>query len=391
MRRLHLISAWNASVHVELPEPSPDQRAHSERLAALIRDEIAAAGGAIDFARYMELALYAPGLGYYSAGTAKFGAYGDFVTAPELGCVFARCLARALAPTLREVRGDVLELGPGSGALAAELLLELERLDNLPQRYRLLERSADLRERQRHTLAQRCAHLLDRCVWLDAPPAQAWHGALIANEVIDALPVRLFALRDAGVFERMVSIDERNAFVWSDRRADATFAAAVAGVLNVAAMSRPYCSELCTMLAPWFVEVTRTLQHGTAWFIDYGYDRHADYYAVSRTAGTLRCHYRHRAHDNPLILPGLQDITAWVDFEAVIDAAAVCGFACEVPAAQSEFLIAHGLDEVFATAYAQAPDEVARYRLAQEVKRLTLPGEMGDAFRVLQLRRAASV
>ena len=195
-------------MRVELPEPSAEERAHSERVAALIREEIGTAGGTIDFSRYMELALYAPGLGYYSAGATKFGAAGDFITAPELGFVFARCLARGLAPALRATRGDVLEFGPGSGALAADLLLELEQLDALPQRYRLLERSADLRERQRATLARRCAHLLERCEWLDAPPAQSWAGVLIANEVADALPVRLFVLREEGVFSRVVAFDD---------------------------------------------------------------------------------------------------------------------------------------------------------------------------------------
>ena len=219
-------------MRVELPEPTPDERAHSERVAALIRDEIAAAGGMLDFARYMELALYAPGLGYYSAGATKFGAAGDFVTAPELGFVFARCLARALAPTLRETRGDILELGPGSGALAAELLLELERLDALPARYRLLERSADLRARQHENLAAHCAHLVARCEWLDTPPGAAWRGVLVANEVIDALPVRAFALRDSGLFARKVGVDESGNFVWREAEADAALRAEVEEALS---------------------------------------------------------------------------------------------------------------------------------------------------------------
>ncbi|MGA9335162.1 MAG: SAM-dependent methyltransferase, partial [Rudaea sp.] len=202
MAGLQRISQQKASMHADLPEPSPDELAHSARLARVIRDEIACGGGALDFARFMELALYAPGLGYYSAGAAKFGAGGDFTTAPELGFVFARCLARALAPTLRETRGDVIELGPGSGVMAAQLLLELERLDALPARYRLLERSADLRERQGIALARHCPHLEKSIDWLDAPPVSAWRGVLIANEVIDALPVRAFALRDEGLFAR---------------------------------------------------------------------------------------------------------------------------------------------------------------------------------------------
>lgn len=388
MRGLHSIFLRNASVRADLPEPSPEQLAHAEHLIALIRAEIEAAGGTLGFDRYMQLALYAPGLGYYSAGATKFGASGDFVTAPELGFVFARCLARALAPTLRQTRGDILELGPGSGALAAELLLEFERLGTLPGHYRLLETSADLRARQRETLERRCAHLMPVAQWLDAPPAQPWRGALIANEVVDALPVRIFCLREPGLFERVVGIAADDTFAWREIRADATLTAAVERALGERAreLPRPYVSEIRVQLTPWFAEIARALEQGTAWFIDYGHAR-ADYFAPQRSHGTLRCYWRHRAHDNPLILPGLQDITAHVDFDALIQAGAAIGFDHAAPVAQSRFLIAHGLDEVFAQAYAQAADETARYRLAQQVKQLTLPGEMGEAFRVLCLRR----
>ncbi|HEX7916245.1 class I SAM-dependent methyltransferase [Rudaea sp.] len=374
-------------MRVELPEPSAEARAHSERLTALIRAEIATAGGALDFARYMELALYAPGLGYYSVGTTKFGAAGDFVTAPELGFVFARCLARALEPELADGE-DIVELGPGSGALAAELLLELERLGTLPARYRLLERSADLRARQRETLHARCAHLLDRIEWLDAPPSTPWRGALVANEVIDALPVRAFALRDEGLFARAVGIDAQEHFVWREIAADASLQAAVERVLGkrAAHLPRPYLSEVCTLLDPWLDEVTRTLERGSAWFIDYGY-AHGGYYDPARHVGTLRCHYRHRAHDDPLILPGLQDITAWVDFDALARAGEAVGLRVAEHATQAPFLIANGIDEVFAQGYERTADEATRYALAQQVKRLTLPGEMGEKFRVMVLRR----
>jgi SAM-dependent MidA family methyltransferase len=381
------------SMRVELPEPTPEERAHSERVAALIRAEIAAAGGAIDFARYMELALYAPGLGYYSAGAVKFGAAGDFVTAPELGCVFARCLARALAPLSRAQPGDIsardiLELGPGSGVLAAELLLELERLDALPARYRLLERSADLRARQRETIASRCAHLLARCEWLDAPPATAWQGVLVANEVIDALPVRAFALRETGLFARCVGVDAHGAFRWTECAADEELMKALSSNEELPGEREraTYRSEVCPMLSPWLAEVTRTLERGSAFFIDYGY-ADGEYYAPERREGTLRCHFRHRAHDDPLILPGLQDITAWVDFDALARAGAQSGFEVAAHSTQAQFLIAHGLDQVFARAYAEARDEAACYALAQQVKRLTLPGEMGERFRVMELRR----
>jgi len=378
-------------MHADLPAPSHDEAEHSERLAALIRAEIASAGGALDFARYMELALYAPGLGYYSAGAAKFGAAGDFVTAPELGFVFARCLARAVAPVLGEVGGgDVLELGPGSGALAADLLLDLDRLGALPARYRLLERSADLRARQRETLRARCAHLGVEIEWIDTPPREPWRGVLVANEVIDALPVRLFALRETGLHARAVGIDEAGRFVWRERDADPALrdqvAAALAG--SEAGLPRPYFSEVCPSLAAWFAEVTRTLEHGSALFVDYGY-ADGEYYAAARRSGTLRCHYRHRAHNDPLILTGLQDITAWVDFDALARAGETAEFTIAVHDTQARFLIENGLDEVFADAYATAQDEVARYALAQQVKRLTLPGEMGERFRVMVLRRSS--
>lgn len=370
-------------MRVELGNPSADEREHSEALCERIRAEIRAAGGVVGFDRYMELALYAPGLGYYSAGSTKFGAAGDFVTAPELGFVFARCLARAIAS--RAKSADIVELGPGSGVLAVELLLELDRLGARPSRYRLLERSADLRERQRALLASRCPQFATTIEWLDAPPAATWRGVLIANEVADALPVRLFALRDDRVFERCVGIDSANRFEWRERDADPVFDYAVRAVFADRPLPNAYRSEFCSLLAPWLGEVTATLE-GDAWFIDYGYPRR-DYYAPHRGEGTLRCHYRHRAHDDPLILTGLQDITAWIDFDALGEAAISNGLCVHTFTTQAEFLIANGLETVFAQAYDTTADEAARYRLAQEVKRLTLPSEMGDAFHVMTLRR----
>jgi SAM-dependent MidA family methyltransferase len=375
-------------VRVDLPEPSADERAHSERLRALICREIRANGGAIGFERYMELALYAPGLGYYSAGATKFGRDGDFTTAPELGFVFARCLARAIAPTLRATRGDVLELGPGSGALAADVLLELEHLDALPKRYRLLERSADLRERQRVTLRQRCPHLENLAEWIDVPPSASWRGALIANEVIDALPVRVFVLTNDRIFERCVGIADDDRFEWREVAANASFARAVENTLGRlrAELPQPYRSELCPMLSPWLEEVTRSMTAGAAWFIDYGHER-ADYYSPPRREGTLRCHYRHRVHGDALILIGLQDITASVDFDTLGEAAQEADFEVDGLSGQTDFLVAHGLGEIFSAAFEAATDESARYGLAQETKHLTLPAEMGQAFKVMVLRR----
>jgi SAM-dependent MidA family methyltransferase len=267
--------------------------------------------------------------------------------------------------------------------------VELERLDALPDRYRLLERSADLRERQRALILRRCPHLEKLTEWLDAPPEQPWRGALVANEVIDALPVRRFALREDGLHARAVGVDSDRQLVEREVPADASLAGAVAAALGarIDALRPPYRSEVCPLLGPWIAEVTRSLERGDASFIDYGYARD-DYYAPERREGTLRCHYRHRAHDDPLLWPGLQDITVWVDFDALTAAAVAAGFEPDGNLTQAEFLISNGLDSVFGEAFARAPDEASRYRLAQEVKRLTLPGEMGERFRVLRFRRA---
>jgi SAM-dependent MidA family methyltransferase len=225
--------------------------------------------------------------------------------------------------------------------------------------------------------------LHERCIWLDAPPTKPWHGALIANEVLDALPVRAFALRDEGLFARAVGVDGDGRFVWREVPADAALRADVARVVaDASALPRPFVSEFCPLLVPWFAEVVRNLKSGAACFIDYGYSRE-DYYSPHRGSGTLRCHWRHRAHDDPLILPGLQDITAHVDFAALVEAGAAAGFAATSPESQARFLIRNGLEEVFADAYANAADEAARYALAQQVKRLTLPGQMGEAFGVV--------
>jgi SAM-dependent MidA family methyltransferase len=225
--------------------------------------------------------------------------------------------------------------------------------------------------------------------WLDAPPVESWSGALIANEVADALPVRLFDFRDGRVFERCVGVDATHRFEWRERDASPAIDAAVRTRFAGSPPPQPYRSEYCALLTPWLAEVTSTLANGTAWFIDYGHTRQ-DYYSPQRREGTLRCHYRHRVHDDPLILTGLQDITAWVDFDALGEAAHANGLRVDSFSTQAEFLIANGLDAVFAHAYDVAPDEASRYRLAQEVKRLTLPGEMGDAFRVMTLQRGAA-
>lgn len=373
-----------------LPEPSTDEAAHSARLADAIRREIAAVGP-ISFARFMERCLYAPGLGYYSAGRLKFGKAGDFVTAPESGPLFARCVARALAAALRACGEQAVwfELGGGSGAFARDCLLELQALDALPRHYWLLEPSADLRERQRECLRTSLpAELSARCAWLERPPQHPWSGVLFANEVLDALPVTRFTVRDGEVFEEHVATSGNGAFVRADRTADPLVAGAVRHLQRQLGreFEDGYRSEVLPQLPWWLEAIAGEQTRGAALFVDYGYVRR-EFYLPERRDGTLLCHYRHRAHADPYILPGLQDITASVDFTALAESGISSGFEQVAYTFQSEFLIASGLDAAFAAARAGAGEEAARYALAQEVKRLTLPGEMGERFQAMLFAR----
>ena len=370
-----------------LPTPGADELAHSERLLERIRGLIRDSGP-MPFWQFMEQALYAPGLGYYSAGRTKFGAAGDFVTAPELGDLFAETLAETLAPVLGSGPDRAfIEVGGGSGRFAAAALAEWERLDALPSRYLILERSAELRERQQATLATTVPGLLDRVAWLDRPPEQPWHGVLFANEVIDALPVHRFLKRKGELCECCVAIDARGELQWVDGPADAMLRAAVAHIesdLGVGFAER-YQSELLPQLPFWIDAILGTLETGMAVFVDYGYPRR-EYYLPERSQGTLTCHYRHRAHDQVLLWPGLQDLTAWVDFTALAEA----GTRIRLPLAgfnsQAQFLLAAGLLPR-AQAAIEGKGVADGYALAQEVKELTLPGAMGERFKVMSFAR----
>jgi len=370
-----------------LPTPDADERAHSAALAASIRAEIAERG-AIPFARYMELCLYAPGLGYYSAGRTKFGAAGDFTTAPELGSLFARSVARALAPTLRELGADAdfVELGGGSGAFAVAALHELAALDAAPRRYRILEPSADLRERQRSRATQELPNeLAERIDWIDRPPESDWRGVLFANEVVDALPATRFAILEGEVFEECVALDGER-FVRVDRPADALVAAAVREVERSldAPFADGYRSEILPQLPYWLQAIGGSLAAGAMLFVDYGYPRR-EFYLPQRSDGTLVCHYRHRAHADPLHWPGLEDITAFVDFSALAAAGVGAGFDLVGYAPQASFLLASGLPDLIAEA--NPASELEHIRLVAELKRLTLPGDMGERFQAIAFAR----
>jgi SAM-dependent MidA family methyltransferase len=332
----------------------------------------------------MALALYAPGLGYYSAGAHKIGAQGDFVTAPEVSPLFARCIARSCESVLDQVgEGDVFELGAGTGTLAAELLRDLHVCGRLPQRYRILEPSADLRERQQHYLHMAIPECFDRIEWLDAPPAEPWRGLLLANEVLDALPVDMFGWSPGAVVEYGVGWSGEG-FSWQMRPADAALAATAENYAENFAWAQGYRSEVNTTLTPWLSIVTEKMQAGAALFIDYGYPR-SDYYRAERAQGTLLCHYRHRAHADPLLLPGLQDITAQVEFTAVAEAAQAAGLDVRGFTTQAHFLLDNGIERLLAET---TPDMVSEYlRLAAQAKTLLLPGEMGERFKAMLLTR----
>jgi SAM-dependent MidA family methyltransferase len=375
---------------IDLPVPGADEIAHSDALAALIRNEIAARGP-IPFSRYMELCLYAPGLGYYSAGKTKFGAAGDFITAPELGNLFARCVAGTLVPALREIGddADVLELGGGSGRFAIAALREFASLEALPRRYLILEPGADLRERQRVLVAASLpAELVARVEWIDRPPQTAWRGVVFANEVLDALPTTRFTLRDGEVYEEYVVLRDA-ALAREDRPADTLVGAAVRHVERYldTTFVNGYRSEILPQLPYWMQAVIGSLERGVALFVDYGYPR-SEFYLPERSDGTLICHYRHRGHADPFYRPGLQDITAFVDFTAVAEAAVGAGFELVGYAPQGQFLLASGLPALLEEV--ATLNDVERLRLLGEAKRLTLPGEMGERFQAIAFARGVS-
>jgi SAM-dependent MidA family methyltransferase len=367
---------------MSLPEPSAEARAHSAQVAARVRDEIGRAGGWIDFARYMELALYAPGLGYYMAGSRKLGADGDFTTAPELAPLFGHAVARAAREVLAAAGAEILEIGAGSGALAAALLEELERLGALPARYLILELSPELRARSRDTLAARVPHLMERVAWLNGlPPAFA--GFVIGNEVLDAMPVHVVRTHGGAIEEAGVAVGRDGTLAWAHRPATGPLLAA-ARELDLA---DGYTTEIGLVARAFVASLAQTLERGVALFVDYGFPRR-EYYHPQRRTGTLLCHYRHRAHADPFFVPGLQDITAHVDFTAVAAAARGADASLLGYTSQAQFLINCGLTELLGRV---SPEDTQRYLpLAAAANKLTSPSEMGELFKAIAFGRGVA-
>lgn len=369
-----------------MPALSAEEEAHSRAVTALIRERVRAAGGWIRFEEFMELALYAAGLGYYSAGSVKLGPGGDFVTAPEVSDLFSRCVARQCAQVLGG-EGEILELGAGSGRMAAVILESLAAAGRLPARYAILEVSADLAQRQRERLGRLPRELKERVVWLERLPERAIEGVILANEVLDALPCRRFTLRGGIVRELGVAADGA-ALAEREAAADQALTSACTALTGdlPAALPEGYTSEICLRVAPWIAGVAECLERGLMLLFDYGLPR-AHYYHPQRTAGTLRCHFKQRVHDDPYINIGVQDITAWVDFTRVAEAAVASGLDVGGFCTQAAFLLATGVERLIE----ETADAVEHARAAGEARRLLLPGEMGEAFKVMALTRECDV
>jgi SAM-dependent MidA family methyltransferase len=363
------------------------ERDHEARVRAHIAAEVRAAGGWIGFDRFMGLALYAPGLGYYSAGAHKLGPGGDFTTAPEISRLFGAAVAQAGAEVLDEIGGGaILEIGAGSGRLAGDLLEFLGARGIVPARYWILDVSAELRDRQRAHLRERLGERMERVEWLDAPPNASFDGLVVANEVLDALPVVRFRWSRGGVEELGVECHDGDRFEWSARPADAALATACAALHDAAGgdWADGYESEWCPRLRSWATEVTRSLRTGAALWFDYGLPR-AHYYLAERRQGTLICHHRHRVSDDPFAHPGLADISAWVDFTALAEAGDAAGFDVAGYTTQAYFLAGTGIDAHLRELAGADPLQAAR--LANEARRLMMPGEMGERFKVMAWSR----
>jgi len=376
--------------------PIPDEFALklSESLQEKIRLAIINDGGSISFEQYMQMALYEPGLGYYSAGSSKFGEQGDFVTAPEISPLFSRCIARQCQQVLSEIfSSSIFELGPGTGTMAIDIMLELKRNNSLPETYYLLEPSADLRQRQQLNIKNTIPQLEERFVWLDRLPKEKIKGVILANEVIDAMPVIRIVI-DNEIEEYAVACDsganDQVRFQWVVRDIDQKLKSEIQVMLDMLRESipTPYTTEINCNIKPWLNSLNDVLDQGLILISDYGYPRQ-EYFHPQRHAGTLICHYRHHAQDDTFLYPGLQDITASVDFTTVAEAAADAGLHVAGFTTQAHFLIACGLDQFIPES--ETDDAVERSKMVHQVAKLTMPGEMGEIFKFIGLTKELDI
>lgn len=365
--------------NLNLPTPPPEAQQVSEQLSTVIRQQITQAGGSMPFSQFMQCCLYTPGIGYYSGPLSKLGAEGDFITAPEISPLFGQSLAMHIADVLQQTpQGDVLEFGAGRGTLAVDILQTLAGKDCLPVRYLILETSADLRARQAQTLQKYCPELAERVSWLDALPSE-FQGAVIANEVCDAMPFDVLSFREDGVFNRHVTAHA--IFEWQDN--PITDPALQRRAEIIQKQIRPlYISEVSVQADAWLNSLAQCLDRGAIFLVDYGYGQ-SELLQADRAAGSLLCHYRHRAHRDPFWYPGLQDITADVDFTALAETAFAAGLEVTGFHYQRDFLLAGDI-EIFM-------QNTDRPEQGAALKQLLMPMHMGEKFKVLSLTRGVEL
>lgn len=365
-----------------LPSPSFDALQHSQQLIALIKSKMIAQAGWLSFYDYMQLALYAPSLGYYAAGMQKFGAGGDFTTAPEMSPMFAKTCAQVAAPVLLETKADMLELGAGTGQLALHTLMTLAEKNALPQHYYILEVSNHLRQVQKETLLKLPESIVKRVQWLESLP-DVFEGFIIANEVLDAIPVHLIHRKNGDIFERGVKVVDEE-LQWDDRPLTPETNPALYTEAIALELPDHYTTEICLAAKGLMTSLGKMLQKGAILMIDYGFSAQT-YYHPQRHEGTLMCHYQQYAHADPLINVGLQDITAHVNFTQVAQAAVDAGLEMTGFSNQATFLINAG---ILALMEQVNPANVTQYApMASAVQKLLSPAEMGELFNVIMFQK----
>ena len=363
-----------------LPEVSIDEQQHSAALINTIHDQLP-----MSFRDYMQRALYDPHYGYYSSGMHKFGQAGDFVTAPEISTLFGKTLANYYLKTVDKLgRSSILEFGAGTGKLALDILTALKAKSTLPDNYYILEVSADLAQRQQQLLNDKLPEYYDKIIWLRQLP-ESFNGLVIANEVLDAMPVHKFQLDEKSNLQEFYVDCKNNKLTWCLEKFHDEKLVEKIKQLNIQVEHSVYESEINTMIKPWLQSLADIMQQGQVLLIDYGYPQH-EYYHPDRYMGTLMCHYKHRAHSDPLILTGLQDITAHVDFTEVMNAAKETGFTIEHYSNQARFLIDHGIAQL-AEQQIDHNDLTRTLKISQQLQTLTMPHEMGELFKVLVLSK----
>lgn len=375
-------------VELDLPELTEDERAHSARLAVLLRDKIKSKGY-MPFSEYFAECLYHPELGYYTGTLPKFGRTGDFVTAPMISPYFSYCLANQIAEILALCESPaIMEVGAGTGVMASDILTQLKVINALPEYYYIVEISPSLRERQRAHIAEHHPDYIDRVIWLNEPPKEAWQGCIIGNEIVDALPVERFTIQNGEAYYADVGYDEATEqFITVANRQDEQLALFMAQ-LSEANITLPdgYLSEFCPLVKNWLAELTQTLAKGAVLMADYGYSRQ-QYYMPERATGTLIAHFKHRVHNSWELFQGLQDLTANVDFTLLAEAGLEAGLDFLGYTSQAYFLYGNGLESMLTEVKAQTDNDMDWYKIAQAIQILVLPAEMGERFKLLALGR----